>query len=552
MCLKPTNIESIPEETVRVAKVVFAKGNLYLKMRDELGTVFSDIDFMTLYPSKGQPAFSPWRLALITVLQFLENLSDRQTADAVRSRIDWKYALGLELTDTGFDYSVLSGFRQRLLANQQQTILLDRLLSLLIEKNLLKARGKQRTDSTHVLASIRVMNRLELVVETFRATLNELATLCPDWLKSITLPGWFDLYSVRAEQSRFPHDEKKRQEFAVQIGMDGYYLLQLIEVYQPELLKLHKVETLGKVWKRHYSRNETGQVVWVNNKDLPLAATAIESPYDTEAKHSSKRDIVWTGYKVHLSESCDDGLPRIITNVHTTVATQQDVACTANIQQSLAEKNLPPNIHLVDAGYVDAELLVDSQQNYGIQLFGPTRLNPSWQAREGAYDSTKFEVDWDNKVATCPEGKKSIYWHEYVMKSQKSTAYNYPVVMIRFSKWDCNDCLNRSKCVRSTTGAARGFALPIKDHYQALEQNRQILSTEEGKKLYQKRAGVEGTLSQGVRIGSLRRSRYFGLQKTHLQEIALASGINILRTVNFLDGVPLAKTRVSRFAKLAA
>jgi transposase len=347
MCLKPSEIESIPEETIRVAKAAFPKGNLYIKMRDELGTIFSDIDFVSLYPEKGQPAFSPWRLALITVMQFLENLSDRQTADAVRSRIDWKYALSLELTNSGFDYSVLSGFRQRLIANQQETIFLDKVLSLLMEKNLLKARGKQRTDSTHVLAAIRVMNRLELVVETLRATLNELARNSPDWLKSVVLPGWFEKYSTRAEQSRLPRDDKARKEFAEQVAEDGYYLLKLIEEQKPELAKLPEIEVLAKVWERHYLRSETGQVIWVNSKDLPLAATAIESPYDVEAKHSSKRDIVWTGYKVHLSESCDETLPHVITNVHTTVATQQDVACTADIQQSLTEKNLVPAIHLV-------------------------------------------------------------------------------------------------------------------------------------------------------------------------------------------------------------
>jgi hypothetical protein len=106
MRLKPSLIEAVPFETIRVARAAFPKGNLYLAMRDELGILFEDSDFAELSPRRGQPAFPPWRLALITVMQFLENLSDRQSADAVRSRIDWKYALGLKLTDSGFDYSV--------------------------------------------------------------------------------------------------------------------------------------------------------------------------------------------------------------------------------------------------------------------------------------------------------------------------------------------------------------------------------------------------------------------------------------------------------------
>ena len=107
MSLRPESIPAVPEETVRVARAAFPKGNLYLKMRDELGTFYKDEDFAALFPTRGQPAFSPWRLALITVMQFSEGLSDRQAAEAVRARIDWKYALSLELEDSGFDFSVL-------------------------------------------------------------------------------------------------------------------------------------------------------------------------------------------------------------------------------------------------------------------------------------------------------------------------------------------------------------------------------------------------------------------------------------------------------------
>ena len=175
MSLTPSNIEPVPAQTFQVARAAFPKGNLYLSMRDELGTLFEDQDFIELFSRLGFPAVPPWRLALITIMQFLENLSDRQAADAVRSRIDWKYLLGLDLTDAGFDHSVLSGFRSRLVGGEKQTLLLERLLDRFRDKKLLKQRGHQRTDSTHVLAAIRVMNRLEMVTETMRAALNEVA-----------------------------------------------------------------------------------------------------------------------------------------------------------------------------------------------------------------------------------------------------------------------------------------------------------------------------------------------------------------------------------------
>jgi transposase len=161
-------VPPVPEQTASVARAAFLKGNPYLRLRDELGTVFDDDDFLDLYPKRGQPALAPWRLALVTVLQFREGLSDRRAADAVHARIDWKYLLRLELTDPGFDASVLCEFRARLLAGDAGECLLEKLLGRCRERELIKARGRQRTDATHVLASIRVMNRLELLAETLR------------------------------------------------------------------------------------------------------------------------------------------------------------------------------------------------------------------------------------------------------------------------------------------------------------------------------------------------------------------------------------------------
>jgi transposase len=211
-----------------IARAAFRKGNLYMRLRDELGTLYTDEDFAHLFPSRGQPALPAWRLALVTVMQFLENLPDRQAADAVRARIDWKYALGLELTDPGFDYSVLSEFRNRLIQGKAEHLLLDRMLAHFQDKGLVKARGRQRTDSTHVLAAIRLMNRLELVAETLRATLNDLAQIAPDWLGAVAPPAWYARYGRRIEPSRLPKSEAARMDFAQQVGHDGFVLLDAL------------------------------------------------------------------------------------------------------------------------------------------------------------------------------------------------------------------------------------------------------------------------------------------------------------------------------------
>lgn len=256
MSLRPQPIAAVPEDTTRVARAAFPHGNPYLTFRDALGTIFQDTDFAALFPLEGQPGLPPWRLALVTILQFRENLADRQAAEAVRARIDWKYLLGLELTDPGFDFSVLSEFRDRLLDGRAEALLLDTLLERCRALGLLKARGQQRTDSTHVLAAIRVMNRLELVAETLRAALNDLATIAPTWLQHMVPPEWYERYGKRIEDMHLPREPAKREAYAQTVGEDGFTLLDAVDAAEapPDLRALPSLDTLRRTWHRHYER----------------------------------------------------------------------------------------------------------------------------------------------------------------------------------------------------------------------------------------------------------------------------------------------------------
>jgi transposase len=246
MSLHPTDEMALAEETVRVAQAAFPKGSVYMRMRDALGPIYTDEAFAALFPSRGRPAESPARLALVTIMQFAEGLSDRQAADAVRSRIDWKYALGLELTDPGFDASVLSEFRSRLLRGDIIQLLLERMLEQLRDRGLLKPHGRVRTDSTHILAAMRTLNRLECVGETLRQALNTLATVAPDWLRSWVPSTWFDRYGRRFEEYRLPPGKAERYALAEQIGADGSALFTALDGPDaPEWLRqVPAVETL--------------------------------------------------------------------------------------------------------------------------------------------------------------------------------------------------------------------------------------------------------------------------------------------------------------------
>jgi transposase len=548
--LKPSELTTIPPETVHVAKAAFPKGNLYLKIRDEFGDVFSDDDFANLFPKRGQPALAPWRLALVSVVQFLENLSDRQAAEAVRARIDVKYLLGLDLTDPGFDFSVLSEFRQRLVEGQAEQVLLDKLLKHFKAKGLVKAGGKQRTDSTHVLAAIRVLNRLELIGETLRAALNELAQEAPDWLRSVSQSEWFERYGKRIEEYRFPKGKEAREKLAFQMAEDGFVLLAALAHQQTptRLREVPMVNTLRLVWERHFAREERGddqghKVRWRDAKELFESPIRLETPYDTEAKFSQKGNRQWVGYKVHLTESCDDDQVHVITDVHTTEAVKQDVACTDLIQQSLVAKGLPPREHLVDSGYVDAELLCKSEDK-GITLIGPPRKDKSWQAKiEGAYDHSYFQIDWEKQQVTCPNGKQSRSW------TTRHRRAGQPCVWVYFHEKDCRTCSVKQLC---TKDRQRALMLHLQDQHQALHTARTFLDSDAGQAAYQKRAGIEGTLSQGIRLCDLRVTRYRGLRKTSLQQVATAVGINFSRVFAWFEDFPRAKTRTSHFAGLVA
>src|SRR5437660_10460152 len=294
MSMYPRELGPIPEETARVARAACPKGTLAMRLRDALGELYQDEDFAALYPVEGQPAYAPWRRALVSVPQYVEGLTDRQAADAVRERIDWKYALGLELTDPGFDFSVLSEFRLRLVEEGAETLLLDRLLEVCKQRGWLKAGGKQRTDSTHVLARVRSLSNLECVGETLRAALDDLATLAPEWLVQQITSDWFERYSHRIENYRLPKAESQRTALAQQIGEDGMHLLQALELPQTpgELKEVESVQLLRQIWQQYYDVSG-GKVKWRAGPQASADEGIIRSPYDPEARTGKKRDTTW-------------------------------------------------------------------------------------------------------------------------------------------------------------------------------------------------------------------------------------------------------------------
>jgi transposase len=546
MTLHSHNEFSIPEETARVARAAYPKGNLYMHMRDALGTIYQDESFAHLFPANGRPAEAPWRLAFITVVQFLEGLPDRQAADAVRGRIDLKYALGLELGDSGFDFSILSDFRKRLVEGEAEHLLLDAMLTVFKEQGWLKERQRHRTDSTHVLAKVRAINRLMCVGEAMRFALNCLAIVAGEWLLTHSDPEWVDRYGHRIEESHLPRSQEERQATAELIGRDGSQLLS--DLYAAEapafLREVPAVEILRRIWIQNYVWVE-GQLHWRSNEELPPGQQFINSPYDQEARYGKKRETRWTGYKVHLSETCEDDAPHLITHVATSAAATTDEAMTETIHADLQQAALTPRQHLLDSGYITAPILVSSQQS-GIDVIGPARGNVKWQATtEQGIDTSQFRIDWEHEQAICPQGQHSISWTPAIDNRKNE------VIKIKFSTTDCGRCPVQVHCIRSVKKYKRR-TITIRPHaqHEALQAARRRQKTSAFASQYALREGIEATISQGVRAFGMRRSRYVGFAKTHLQHLGIAAAINLVRAVAWLDGDELAPTRVSAFQRL--
>ncbi|MCW2908139.1 MAG: putative transposase [Actinomycetia bacterium] len=554
--MQPKPWPEVPAATARVARKAFRKGSLAIRARDELGAWYADGDFAAAYGVRGAPGMSPAQLAMVTVLQFCENLTDRQAADAVRGRLDWKYALGLPLDDEGFDFPVLSEFRSRLAAAGLERALFELLLDRLKELGLVRPGGTQRTDSTHVLGAIRDLNRLELAGETVRAALETLAAAAPGWLAAVIDASWQEVYGQRIDGWRLPASETRRQELARQYGRDGYHLLEaaLAPGAPGWLRELPAVEVLRQVWVQQYTRDQDGTV---NRREaglesgLPPGRSRITSPYDTGARYSQKRGKEWRGYKVHLTETCThpgeqaaDARPgaalNLITNVATTAAAVPDAAMTGPVHDMLAAAGLTPGEHAADAGYAGADLLLDARAR-GITLLAPLAVPSSPQARAGGYTADMFTIDWQNQQVTCPQGAASRKWSACRTGTRDGFIAGFPAAT-------CRSCPARDKCTTSTRQGRQLFLRP-REICEAVTVIRASQSAQQWKDRYAIRAGVEATIRQATAVTGIRTARYRGLPKTSLEHAA-AAAINLIRLDAWHTARPLDRTRTTCLQRL--
>ncbi len=576
-----------PEPDPQVVAAIAAKYRgkrprpLAVLIRDRLGEWLGDEDFAAAFGIRGRPGWSPSRLALVTVLQRAESLTDRLAAEAARTRIDWQYLLGLPFDDPGFDHTVLAEFRGRVADGGLEQVVLDALLARLAGAGLVKAGGKQRTDSTHVTAAVAALSRLELAGESVRAALEGLAAAHPAWLEQrICVADFARRYGTPMTSWRPPLSQSRRDELAIAYARDGYALLETVyDRSAPAWLReLPAVDVLRQVLLQNYTRTITGgkEVIRRREKEpegdgLPPGHARIASPYDTDARWGAKRDTFWLGYKLHITETCDDPppctcrpdpaarqtaaggrdhdkgcaqlvFPNLITHVATTDATVTDNQMTGVIHDDLAEKNLAPGRHYLDSGYLSAALVVSALTTWGIALIGPLLADTSAQARAGnGYARADFAVDYDTRTVTCPQGRTSVSWTPCAQHGKDA-------IVATFSASDCGPCPARPQCTTSGKNRRQLTVLP-RDLAEAQAAARTAEKTIPFQADYARRAGVEGAMHQAASHGA-RRARYRGLPKTRLDHMYMAAALNLLRLEAFWTGTPLDRQRTSHLARL--
>ncbi len=533
MSLKVQPIGPIPEDVAQVVRQALRPTDPLVVIGDRLSSFVSDESFADLYPAEGKPALSPALLAMVTLLQYWEFLSDRQAVHMVVARLDWKYALHLPLAYAGFDHSVLCEFRQRLTAHAAQTRVFDQLLNALRQAGLLTGKHIQRSDSLAVLGAVRQLSRLELALETLRLALTELEGQDPAWLKANVPSSWADAYGAWTQHERLVRAKgdagrREAEKLLQQAGADGQRLLeQLAQPDTPQALTTAApVAMLRRVWAQQFETQD-GRVT-PRAKAEACGAELIQTPHDPDLRYGEHGARQWDGYTLQLTETAAPDRPRIITDVAITPAGVADSQQLAGIQTRLAERDLLPEIQLADKGYISGDNLVSSTAR-GVQLLGPIRRDASPQAHlPGGLTAADFQVDFQQQRAVCPAGQAASGW------SESRDREGAQVFHIRFDDATCRTCRLRAQC--QPTQPPLGRRLQLKPSHAQIQQRRQEQSTPEFKALYRHRSGVEASFSNAVHQHGARRARYRGTPKTSAQYLWLASAINLKRAAAWLIG----------------
>lgn len=511
----------IPVDTVQVGRSILAEYDPYRLVGDGVNEFLGLEEFAGLYSRLGRGAICPIILSLVTVFQFLENLPDRVAARRAVTGIDWKYALHVSLTWRGFHFSDLCNFRQRLLEHEAERLVFEKVMTWVRSLGFAKKHGKQRSDSSHIVACIERLSRLELVWETLRVALRAIQAAAPTWYAQTIPLAFHETYAERKSDWRL-----SKKEVGVEMGKaggDGFWLLDHLDDSAPQqVLELSEVGTLRTVWQQQFEHSPgDGKAVVrqppIKGKDI------IQSPHEPEARWAEKRGQPWVGYKLQVTETAEDGEAeaRFITDIEVIAANEGDSEVLDKIQTRLIDRDLKPEEHFVDRGYVSGSNLAHSSER-GIKLVGPALADTS-RKPEG-YKQGDFDIDFDACQATCPQGRMAEAWRPYREGDGQTR------IEVLFGS-QCHDCPARDPCAPGK----KGRKLSLSPFYDHLYERRAEQETEAFKEKMKRRAGIEGTISELTRKHGARRARYRGKAKVRLQMLFSGTAANLKRLARALE-----------------
>jgi len=521
MSLKTRFPAEIPEATRVLVEPLLAEDSVYRLIAQEVEQMVGDEAFEDMYAEEGRPAVNAVVLALITIFQFLEKLPDRAAANMAVMRLDWKYALRQEVSWPGFHYSDLCNFRKRLLVHGRDGVVFESILAYLRERGYVKAGGKQRTDSTHIVGQVMALSRLEVVWETIRVALHALISTDAPWVLKWLPSSFVELYSVRRSDYRLKDSEVAPALHKA--GEEGQWLVsQVMTTGSQTLQALPELALLRRVLEEHFAPNAAGQLQ--TRPAGQVTGDVISSPHETEARYGNKGSHAWIGYKLHVTETIDADLgARFITDSTVTPAFIQDNTSILDIQQHLIERQVPPAQQYVDQGYMSGANLAASLEAC-IDLRGFIRDGNVTKPK--GFRLPDFSIDVAHRQATCPAGKQAIGWSAVDPKIRNNVAF-----LVSFGK-QCQDCpfFGPNLC----TDKKAGRTIAISRQHDLITARRAQSKTEAFHQEMQQRAAIEGTLSELVRAHAARRARYRGLPKNQLQANFTGAATNLKRLTRAL------------------
>ena len=518
-------------DTCFLLQELFDDNDQYVVFRNVVLPALQDIrpELCSLYClDNGRHGIEPVLMAGVTLLQFMESVPDRQAAKNVRLHLGWKYALNQAIDFKGFHATSLVTFRERLAQHKDGRLIFDSILQALHGHGLVKKRGKQRVDSTHILGAVARMGRLEVVRETVRLFLISLE-------KSglhVGLDAWATL-SERYLDSDIAWHKVNKETLNSKFHQAGQDMLLLLAwgKQHPELLEKTQYQLLQRVFNEQYEVTESGPQRRKNED-----SGVVKNPHDPDVQWADKsrdKSKGWEGYKAQIAETVPEGnaydrkkgdpTTGFITEVTTTEAIASDYAGRDKVHENQEQHGLGvPDEEYVDSGYISAETLADAEED-GRLLMGPAR--PSVNTSGKLFTAEDFDVRIANRQAICPGGHVSTQCSR--LENQETGQVDY-----RFEwSFHCDDCPLQSQCTQARSGRRM---LVVSQHHDLLQKRRREMQTEAFEKAMYQRNGIEGTISEFVRTGG-RRSRYRGLDKTTLCNYLQGAAINVKRWIRLLQ-----------------